>query len=162
MTKMEPVRFEDGRAMLLAGVRRTHSYEDAPDGIPAQWRALRELGGVPGRRGTSAYGVMCGHSAEARTLEYMAGVEVTSFHGLAPEYGRMRVPAQRYAVFAHSGHPSTVRDAWDAIIHQWLPRSGWQSAETPDFEVYGERFDPRTGEGGLEIWIGVRARHAAG
>ena len=30
------------------------------------------------------------------------------------------------------------------------------SAHTPDFEVYDERFDPATGEGGVEIWLGVK------
>jgi predicted transcriptional regulator YdeE len=32
-----------------------------------------------------------------------------------------------------------------------------QSANTPDFEVYDERFDGATGDGGVEIWLGVKS-----
>jgi len=42
-------------------------------------------------------------------------------------------------------------------IFSWLPKSGMQSNQTPDFEVYDERFDGTTGEGGVEIWLGVKA-----
>jgi AraC family transcriptional regulator len=33
-----------------------------------------------------------------------------------------------------------------------------RSAETPDFEVYDERFDAETGDGGVEIWVGVKPK----
>jgi predicted transcriptional regulator YdeE len=33
--------------------------------------------------------------------------------------------------------------------------SGMGSANTPDFEVYDESFDGKTGQGGVEIWLGI-------
>ncbi|TIN58627.1 MAG: AraC family transcriptional regulator, partial [Mesorhizobium sp.] len=30
-------------------------------------------------------------------------------------------------------------------------------ADAPEFERYGPEFDPRSGKGGLEIWIPVKA-----
>jgi len=90
-------------------------------------------------------------------MEYMCAVEVASFDGLPKELGRMRVPAARYAVFLHADNVSTVRTTWDQILSQWLPSSGMRSANTPDFEVYDERFDPVTGLGGVEIWVSVVA-----
>jgi AraC family transcriptional regulator len=155
MTPIEPERFEEGRAMLLAGLRRVHSYSGAMESIPEQWRAFREMGTLPGQQGTVAYGVMCGADPQAQTFEYMTGAEVASFDGLTGEYGRMRVPAQRYAVFTHRGPAATLHETWMAIWNDWLPRSRYRLANTPEFEVYDARFDPRTGSGVIEVWASI-------
>jgi AraC family transcriptional regulator len=88
-------------------------------------------------------------------MEYLCGVEVARFDPLPKDLGRMRVPAVRYAVFLHEGNVASIRDTWRQIFTVWLPTSGMHSAETPDFELYGERFDGATGDGGVEIWLGV-------
>jgi predicted transcriptional regulator YdeE len=61
-----------------------------------------------------------------------------------------------YAVFTHHGHVSTLHTTWDAIWHEWLPRSGYRMANTPEFERYDERFDPRTGSGTIEVWCSIQ------
>ena len=157
LTPIDPTRYADGPAMLLAGLRRHHSFAGAAATIPAQWQAFQELGPIPGQRGATTYGVVCGSSQAAQTFEYMSGVEVETFDALPRELGRMRVPAQRYAVFTHRGHVSGLRATWAAIWGEWLPRSGQQPANTPDFERYDERFDPRTGAGEIEIWFPIAA-----
>jgi AraC family transcriptional regulator len=121
--------------------------------VPEQWRRFRELG-LHDARGNRAFGAICGTSADR--FEYLAGVEVESFDGLPDQLGRMRVPAQKYAVFTHDGHVSQLGATWRHIWQEWLPASGYQDAETPPFELYGERFDPDTGEGGFEIWFPIR------
>ena len=141
--------------MLLAGLRRHHSFGGAATTIPAQWEAFRALGELAGQQGATTYGVVCGSTPATQTFEYMCGAEVAGFDALPPELGRMRVPAQRYAVFTHRGHVSAIRTVWDAIWQDWLPRSGERPADTPDFERYDERFDPRTGSGEIEIWFPV-------
>src|SRR5687768_2456782 len=87
MTPIEPDRIAERGAMLLAGLRRVHTFDGAAESIPEQWRAFRELGRLPGQQGTAAYGVMCGADLAARTFEYMAGAEVASFNAIPPEYG---------------------------------------------------------------------------
>ena len=155
MTKIEESRFENGRPMLFAGIRRHHSFAGSGAGIPLQWRDFEKLGTLPGQVGATAYGALCGGDPKTQTMEYMCAVEVSSFEAVPKDLGRMRVPAARYAVFRHDGHVSTVRATWDKIFSEWLPSSGLRSNNTPDFEVYGERFDPKTGNGGLEIWVAV-------
>jgi AraC family transcriptional regulator len=166
VSSIEPSRYEEGRAMLLAGLRRHHAFDAAATTIPAQWQAFRELGELPGRRDAVTYGVVCGSDPAARTFEYMCAAEVDTFDALPRELGRMRVPAQRYAVFTHRGHVSTLRATWDAIWQRWLPGSGQHPADTPDFERYDARFDPRSGSGEVEIWFPVagpgQARWEAG
>jgi AraC family transcriptional regulator len=36
-------------------------------------------------------------------------------------------------------------------------RAGVTAADAPVFERYDEKFDPRTGLGGLEIWVPIAA-----
>jgi AraC family transcriptional regulator len=151
-------RYADGHAMLLAGLRRHHAFDAAAATIPAQWAEFREGGRLPGQHGAIAYGVVCGSAPTERTFEYMCAVEVSAFEALPAGTGRMRVPAQRYAVFTHRGHVSGLRATWDAIWHEWLPRAGAQPANTPDFERYDERFDARTGRGIVEIWFPIEER----
>lgn len=158
MTSIRPTRFADHRAMLLAGVRRVHAFASAPSDIPLQWRDLEKLGMPPGQRGKTRYGAICGASVQEQRMEYMCAVEVESLADVPPEYGRMRVPEQHYAVFTHEGPASTIHQTWDAIWANWLPRSGCEPAQTPDFEVYDERFDPHTGSGIVEIWVPVKRR----
>ena len=158
MSELQPLRYEQGRPMLLAGIRRKHTFASMGEGVPAQWGDFLKLGKLPVQVGTTAYGVICGGDPKTQSMEYMCAVEVESFEALAKEIGRMRVPAGvRYAVFLHEANVATIQDTWKQIF-SWLPRSGMQSAETPDFEVYDERFDGASGEGGVEIWLGVKPK----
>jgi AraC family transcriptional regulator len=156
MSNREPQRYEDGRPMLLAGIRRKHTFASMGSDIPRQWENFLKLDTLPGQVGTTAYGAICGGDPKTQTMEYMCAVEVKSFDALPKELGRMRVPAARYAVFLHEGNVASIQETWKQVLSVWLPSSGMQSAETPDFEVYDERFDGATGDGGVEIWLAVK------
>jgi len=72
-------------------------------------------------------------------------------------FARVRIPAQRYAVFAHRGHISTIRSTVYTIWNKWVPESGHQVADAPNFERYDPAlFDPRTGNGVVEIWVPLK------
>ncbi|HEX2201868.1 MAG TPA: effector binding domain-containing protein [Longimicrobium sp.] len=152
MEEMTPARFEDGRPMFLAGVRRRHPFDETGEGLAAQWRELLAAEALPGRVGSSMYGVMCG--ADASGFEYLCGVEVESFAGLPPDAGKVRVPPQRYAVFAPEG---PLRATWMRIL-DWLATGPYDSAHLPDFELYGPGADPLAESGPVEIWVGVVPR----
>lgn len=142
--------------MLFGGLRRHHTFAEMAQGIPRQWEDFQALGTLPGQVGTTAYGAICGGDTEKQTMEYMCAVEVESFDALPRELGRMRVPAARYAVFLHEGNVASIRDSWREIFEQWLPSSGLESGNTPDFELYDARFDGATGDGGVELWLSVK------
>jgi len=99
----------------------------------------------------------------AEGFDYFAGFEVSSDKNLPAEILVIKVPAQEYAIFAHRGHVSEIRDTMSAIWREWLPSSEYQVAfgagKTPDaIEHYGEAFNPQTGMGDIEIWIPIRNR----
>lgn len=147
-------RFVDRPAMLLVGLRRTHGYTDSVRGIPQQWQDFAASGLMPPGPVVS-YGVMCGSDPVAQTMEYMCAVEVASFAQAPSGAGRMRVPAQRYAVFTYEGHVSGISPAWMRIWNEWIPKSGHRIAHTPEFERYDQRFDPKTESGAVEIWCSI-------
>jgi AraC family transcriptional regulator len=151
------VRYSDGRAMLVAGMRQHHPFVESGHRIPEQWRALEALGRIPGQVGEALYGVMCGHDPTG--IEFMCGVEVDAFAGLPAELGRMRLAAQSYAVFVHRGPASGLLMTWERILREWLPGSGYQSAHAPDFEVHDRHLAARTDRDDVEIWISL-ARQA--
>lgn len=151
MQSITPTRFETGSPKLLGGLRQRHDFAAAETGIAEQWRQFKALDPLPGELNSNFYGVMCGHDTTG--FEYMCGVEVESLAGLPERMGRMRVPEQRYAVFSHLG-PAPLRTTWEQIL-ALLSNGPYQSAHTPDFEVYGPGVDPLEGAGEIEIWVGV-------
>ncbi len=156
IVKLDPPRFEAGRTLLVAGLGERYSFE-TNHGIPLQWqRFMPYMGNVPGQVGHVTYGVCC-NSDSAGNFEYIAGVEVSSFDDLPAEFSRVRIPAQRYAVFTHRDHISAMRGTVYTIWNQWLPASGCQVADAPDFERYDDRFDPQSGTGEVEIWLPLKA-----
>jgi len=158
MSNPVPIRFETGRPMLLAGLRQRHAFAAAEPGIARQWQTFLSRAAIPGRTGSSLYGVMCG--ADATSMEYMCGVQVESLSGLPERVGRMRVPAQHYAVFAHPGPASALRTTWQLAL-AWLSSGSYESAHAPDFELYRPGVDPLAAHAGIELWVGVVARKRA-
>lgn len=149
------LRVENGKSLLIAGIgERYNSMTSA--GIPAQWQRFGpHLGHIPGEIRGAAYGVLC-NSDEAGNTDYIAGVEVADFSKLPADFARIRIPEQKYAVFTHRGHISTIRRVWHTIYNKWLPESGHKTSDGPSFERYGKEFDPLSGNGGFEIWIPIR------
>ena len=155
ITHLEPPRFEDAKALLIAGLGERYTCETTA-GIPALWQRFGpHIGTVPGQVGNIAYGVCCNGDGTGN-FDYICGVEVSDFGRLPAEFARVRIAAQRYAVFSHRGHISTIRRTWNTILSQWLPNSEFKAADAPDFERYDERFDPMTGNGVVEIWVPVK------
>jgi AraC family transcriptional regulator len=153
--KIAPPRFETGKAMLVAGVGERFNHDNGA-GIAGLWQCFHQyVQSFPGRVGQVAYGVCC-NGDDAGNFDYIAGVEVADFSDLPREFSRVRIPAQRYVVFSHTDHISTIRRTVNTIWNQWLPQSGHEVADAPNFERYGETFDPASGDGGLEIWVPIK------
>src|SRR3954451_24072841 len=152
---LKPPRFETGKPLLVAGIGERYNC-DGSAAIPNQWQRFHQcVDNIPDRVGQVAYGVCC-NGDDSGNFDYIAGVEVSDFSDLPREFSRVRIPAQKYAVFTHIEHISTIRRTVNTIWNHWLPISGLKAADAPSFERYDVNFDPLTGDGGLEIWIPVR------
>jgi AraC family transcriptional regulator len=153
---LQAPRFLTGKPLLVAGLGERFSHENGA-GIPGLWQRFHQsVANIPAPVGKVAYGVCC-NGDDAGNFDYIAGVEVSNFTDLPREFSRVRIPEARYAVFAHRDHISTIRRTVNTIWNHWLPASGFQMADAPNFERYDENFDPLTGNGGFEIWVPIKA-----
>jgi AraC family transcriptional regulator len=152
-TKLESPRMVEGKPLLVAGL--SQRYADNA-GMPAQWqRFVPYLGNVPGQVGRKAYGVLY-NGDDSGNIDYMCGVEVKDFSDLPAGFSTLRIPAQYYAVFPHREHISAIQNTWKAIFNEWIPASGHELADGPEFELYGEDFDGVKGAGTVEIWVPIK------
>jgi AraC family transcriptional regulator len=152
---LQTPRFETSKPLLVAGLGERYNCESGA-AIPGQWQRFHQsVSNIPGRVGQVAYGVCC-NGDDAGNFDYIAGVEVSDFSDLPREFSSVRIPEQKYAVFTHRDHISTIRRTVNTIWNQWLPASGLKAADAPNFERYDESFDPLTGNGGLEIWVPIK------
>jgi AraC family transcriptional regulator len=152
---LEPPRFENGKALLIAGLGERYTF-DTNQGIPAQWQRFKPyLGHITGQADGATYGVCCNFAPDG-SFEYIAGVEVSSPGDLPKEFRTIRIAPQRYAVFEHRDHVSALRRTAHAIWNKWLPQSGHEAVEAPSFERYGAAFDPQAGTGAIEVWLPIK------
>ena len=56
----------------------------------------------------------------------------------------------------HRAHVSLVASKCLQIFEHGLARAGLTPVPAPMFERFGDAFDPRTGDGGLEIWVPLK------
>lgn len=152
--KLAEPRIFDAEPMLFAGIGQRFDYADM-GAIPLQWQRFAEhIGHIPGQVRGASYGVCTNSDADG--LDYISAVEVKDFGDLPKDYTRLRVPAQRYAIFSHKGHISEIRSVIHAVFGTWIPQSKYEIADAPSLERYGPEFDPPSGTGGYEIWVPIK------
>ncbi len=100
-----------------------------------------------------AYGV-CGSPDDAGAFDYLAGFEVAEVEGVPTGMTSWEVPEQRYAVFPCT--LKTIHEAYQYAFQTWLPSSGYQQGDGPDFELYDEEFDDSDPDPKLTIHIPVK------
>jgi AraC family transcriptional regulator len=142
-------------SLLIFGLGKNYTAQSTSE-MAAQWnRFLPYFDSITNQVGHVAYGVIC-NGDEAGNYVYICGVEVTEFPADPPDYMRLRIPPQTYAVFDHRDHVSTIATTWMAIWERGLADAGHEATDGPAFERYGEQFDSRTGLGGVEIWVPIK------
>ena len=126
-------------------------------GDPALWQRFEPfMQAVPFKREAMPVGVSRAHDEDGG-FEYIAGLEVTRFGEIPPELVAIKIPAQRYAVFTHTGHVTRFPDTFRIIWDEALPAMKLTPVEGAVLERHLPAFDPRTGEGGIEVWVPVGA-----
>jgi AraC family transcriptional regulator len=67
------------------------------------------------------------------------------------------IPGGKYAAMAFEGTGAEIGAAWEALLRDWLPKSGLQLDARPFFEHYpvDGRYDPKTGRFTCDICVPV-------
>ncbi len=149
---LPPPRFEQAGAILVVGSPERFSFETT-FGIPAKWQRFMQLyDDIEHKRDEIPVGLNEPADDEGQ-FRYWCGVEVSRFGKVPKALEKIEIAPRRYAVFEHRGHVSTLYDTYAAIWNEILPDRGLTVADAPSIERHNPSFDPRTGDGGLTLWI---------
>ena len=87
-----------------------------------------------------------------------AAVAVSSFDFIPEGMETVEIQEGLYAVFKYKGDQSGAASFFNSIYTEWLPNSGYELDNRPQFEILGEKYknnDPNSEE---EIWIPVKQK----
>lgn len=161
---IHPLRFETPGSLLLAGKRR-HFDAETREEIPQLWHDVGpQMGSLPTVAEQVGYGACFAEGKEEEGFDYLAAAPVKEVRDLPDGWTTVKLPAQRYAVFAHEGPVSQLNETVERVMAEWLPQSGQgqpvkqsPAGEYLQFlEHYGKDYDPETGTGDIELWVPVR------
>ena len=115
---------------------------------------------IPNLKGNYALGVcMPRHDdlpiKEGDTFVYIAGRPVTSLDKVPEGMVAVKIPARKYARFTHKGPLTNLPHTVNYIWGTWLPKSEYKHANSPDFELYDERFDVKSLSGEIDIFVPI-------
>jgi AraC family transcriptional regulator len=154
--RLDPPRIVDDQIIRVVGIVERCSF-DTTIMIAAQWQRFKECyGAIPHRRDRIPIGVSYSADDDGQ-FQYMCGAVVHRFgertRGLVRGLVHLEIPPRQYAVFEHRGHVSTIYQTYRSIWSEAMPATGRSMADAPVIERHNPTFDPRTGEGGLTLWI---------
>ncbi len=92
---------------------------------------------------------------EGDAFTYIAGLPVTTLADIPAGMVGTTIPASRYAVFTHKGLLSNLPLTISYIWGTWIPKGEYKRRESPDFELYDERFDPESETGEFDIYVPI-------
>jgi len=146
----------DRSAFIVVGLRQRGTPESIPQDVPPMWcrlmqRAVEIKHGVNPRE---AFGVIGRPDPATREFDYVAGFAVADASEIPEGMVRVHVPAQTYAVFPCT--LPTLMDTFKYIYQTWLPQSPRQRAEGPEFELYGEEFNPADPDSRMYVYVPVK------
>jgi len=142
----------DRDAFTVVGPSIRCTFEDTSE-IPTLWRKFNEREDEVADTPNAAYGVC--FAGDDKGFSYLAGMEPSPGKAIPDGMQSLAIPAQKYAVFTHSGHISDLPKTVYSIWNKALADAGLTPAKGPDFELYDTRFNVETGRGDVDIWIPV-------
>jgi AraC family transcriptional regulator len=152
--RLEEPRLVQGGPLIVVGLSERRSF-DSQTGIPEQWqRFMTRYGDIADKADPAPLGVITPADDEGH-FNYLCGVEVSRVSEVPAGLTVQRVAAGRYAVFLHRGHVATIGATYSAIFDDWLPRHHKTLGGGATLERHLPSFDPRTGLGGVEIWVSI-------
>jgi AraC family transcriptional regulator len=154
--KLKEPRFEKSGGLLFVGLSEQVPY-NAMQNIAGQWERFMSAsyGEIDHKIAEPPVGITTGSNNSG--IEYACAAGVTKFGDVPKGCIKITLQPATYAVFAHDGHIMQIRETYDAIWNDWFAKSGKTPAQAPSFERHNDSFDPRTGNGGVTIWIPIRA-----
>jgi len=100
-----------------------------------------------------AYGVCFPNSQGL--IDYVAAFPVSKLADIPQGMVGKEIPAQTYVMFESHGIPD-IGPTYQRILKEWMPKSGYQPGDGPDFEYYPDTFNPDEPESVLYIYFPIQ------
>lgn len=156
MVSLSTPRYESLGPLLLVGLTKRQNTSE-PQAIAAQWQEFMQMfSEIQAADASVPLGVSANMDDEG-WFDYTCAVPVTTSEGAPKALHKLKLPKQRYVVFVHDEHISKLPETYAAIWNEWFPSQGRRPSEGATLERHGKSFNPRTGLGGVEVLIPVRA-----
>jgi AraC family transcriptional regulator len=127
---------------------------NAENEIPQLWGQLMSRSSeIQNQIGNIAYGAAANFDEASKAFDYVAGFEVSPETDAPQGMVKWNIPARTYVVFTCT--LPTMMDTYKSIHETWFPQSDYQRAAGPEFELYGEKFDPNDPNSKMDIYIPV-------
>jgi len=167
LSLVNPLKYSESKSMVLkdpvickkdellfVGLSQ-HIPFAAVQNIARQWQLFMSgsYGAIANKIAEPPVGITAG--SDENGVDYICAAGVSKFGSTPKECIRLTLAPATYAVFAHDGHVTEIPATYSAIWNDWFPNAGATPAEAPGFERHNETFDPRTGGGGIAIWIPI-------
>lgn len=155
---MEP-RIVEKDCFAVIGMKGRFSRDDTSE-IPALWESVEgRWGDLLPLMTEAGIGAVIGDNGRTEVFDYIAGI-AADIDAAPPEgMDKIVIEPQTYAVFTHKLTGRTInidiKPTLQHIFGTWLPNSGYRLAESPDFEYYGERFDPVNKTGEIDFYVPI-------
>ncbi|MBV1883124.1 MAG: AraC family transcriptional regulator [Pseudomonadales bacterium] len=157
VTSLTP-RIEQRSEIKVVGVAKQYT-EDEPDYLKL-WAVFKPLiGTIPNEiPGKEAIGIYESYEDDGENIHftYICCVKVDSFDDVPKGMMTRTLEPQTYAVFKHRGPLSNLQRTLKYIWGSWLPKSGYEYAATPDFELYPNNYAAQEEESVLELFIPIQ------
>lgn len=142
--------------LLFVGQSEVIAYRDTQK-IAGQWQRFMSgsCAEIEHKKPTIPVGVTM--QDEEGGMSYVCAAEVTRFGRIPRGLTKVTLAPSTYLVFEHQGHVTELDQTYAAIWDEWLPSSGRNPDNAPSFQRHNPTFDPRTGSGGVTIWIPIAA-----
>lgn len=140
----QTIAIEEQPLAHLAYVRHVGPYQ--PEVISALFSRLQAWADDNQLKSNPTYGITWSDSsvAEPETWRYDAAMKVTAETQANAGIDVQTLAAGKLAVLKLTLNPpdySPIARAWDYLLSEWLPGSGWQPAHQPSFERYHQSSD---------------------
>lgn len=152
--KLKQPSVEKAGELLFVGVSAHVSYKNMQT-IAGQWQRFMTgpYGSISSKLAEPPVGIAI--SSNEQGIDYVCAAGITKFDKTPNGCVEVTLQPATYLVFAHDDHITRIRETYEAIWNDWFPRNDKVPAEAPSFERHNASFDPRTGNGGVTIWIPI-------
>ena len=156
-------RIEQKEGFRIVGVKMSAKWTENQEGfleVPKFWVEHQQKGTIPqicqlmNSQPMGLMGVSVGDWQKAGLFDYYIAVSSTK---PAPDgMCEYQVPACTWAVFECKGAmPHAIQTMQERIMTEWFPNSGYEYADAPDIELYGEG-DQYSEDYVCWIWVPVK------